>query len=121
MIFSSDPLKRSSFQKGSCGHMIFLVLSGKMLFFPENMIFFHWVQSERRPFPGNTWKHDASSSEEKQETCYIGLKPGFSLNLFDWRYSAMNNLQYFVQFSPQELCLGVCLGANKGNYLSIRG
>ena len=31
----------------------------------------------------------------------------------------MNNLQYFVPFSPQELCLEVCLSANKGNYLSI--
>ena len=29
----------------------------------------------------------------------------------------MNNLQYFVPFSPQELCLGACLGAN---HLSIR-
>ena len=32
----------------------------------------------------------------------------------------MNNLQYFVPFSPQELCLEACLSANKGNYLSIR-
>ena len=28
------------------------------IFFPEN-------KSERRPFPGNTWKHDASPSEKK--------------------------------------------------------
>ena len=33
----------------------------------------------------------------------------------------MNNPQYFVPFSPQGLCLWACLGANKGNYLSIRG
>ena len=33
----------------------------------------------------------------------------------------MNNLQYFVPFSPQESCLGVCLGNYRGNYLSIRG
>ena len=38
------------------------------IFFPENMIFFHHAESERRPFPGNTWKHDASPREEKQET-----------------------------------------------------
>ena len=30
------------------------------------------------------------------------------------------NFQYFVPFSNQELCLEVCLSANKGNYLSIR-
>ena len=40
MIFSSNLLKRWSFQKGPRRHMIFLVLSGKMVFFPENMIFF---------------------------------------------------------------------------------
>ena len=68
MIFSSGLLKRWSFQKGQRRHMIFLVLSVKMLFFPENMIFFPWAESERRTFPGNTWKHDASPSEEKQET-----------------------------------------------------
>ena len=61
------------------------------IFFPENMIFFHRAESERRPFPGDTWKHDASPSKEKQETWYIGLKLGLSLNLFGWRYSTMNN------------------------------
>ena len=78
MIFSSNFLKRWSFQKGPRRHMIFLVLSGKMVFFPENMICFHRAESKRRPFPGNTWKHDASPSEEKQETWYIGLRLGFS-------------------------------------------
>ena len=32
MIFSSGPLKKWHFQKGLCRHMIFLVLSGKMVF-----------------------------------------------------------------------------------------
>ena len=32
----------------------------------------------------------------------------------------MNNLQYFVPFSPQKLYLEVCLSANQGNYLLIR-
>ena len=68
MIFSSGLLKRWYLQKGPRRHMIFAVLSGKMVFFPENMMFFPWAEGERRPFPGNTWKHDASSSEEKQET-----------------------------------------------------
>ena len=85
------------------------------------MICFHWVESERRPFPGSTLNHDASPSEENQENWYIGLKLGLSLNLFGWRYSTINNIQYFVPFSPQELSLGVCLGINWGNYLSIRG
>ena len=41
-------------------HMIFLVLSGKMLFFSEKHdIFFPWAESERRSFSENTWKHDA--------------------------------------------------------------
>ena len=50
-----------------CWNMIFLVLSGKMIFlFPENMIFLPWTENERRPLPaGNTWKHDASPSEKK--------------------------------------------------------
>ena len=62
MIFSSIPLKGWSFQNVPRRHMIFLVLSGKMVFFP-------WVEIERRSFSGNTWKHDAlPPSEEKQET-----------------------------------------------------
>ena len=120
MIFSSGLLKRWSFQNGPCRYMILYYLE-RWYSFPENMIFFHRAESERRPFPINTWKHDASPSEEKQETRYIGSKLGFSLNLFGWRYSAMNNLQYFLPFSPQGLCLGVFLGASNGNYLSIRG
>ena len=51
----------------------------------------------------------------------IGSKFGLSLNLFSWRYSTMNNLQYFVPSSPQDPCFGACLSANKGNHLSIRG
>ena len=68
MIFSSNLLERWSFQKGPLRHMIFLVLSGKMVFFPEHIIFFPWAGNERRSFSGNTWKHNASPSEEKQET-----------------------------------------------------
>ena len=60
MIFSLGLLKRWSFRKGPRRHMIFLVLSGKMVFFPENMIFFPWAESEGRPSSGNAWKHDAS-------------------------------------------------------------
>ena len=58
--FSSSPLKRWSFQNGPRRHIIFPVLSGKMVFFPKNIISFPWAGSERRSFPENTWKHDAS-------------------------------------------------------------
>ena len=40
IIFSSGLPKRWSFQEGPRRHRIFLVLSGKMVFFPESMIFF---------------------------------------------------------------------------------
>ena len=111
-----DVLKRWSFQKKLPWNMIFLLLSGKMIFlfpenmilylrrkmkddlsqkntwkydiffelskkmvfpkravpahdpsciiwkdgifFPENMIFFPWAESERRSFSGNTWTYD---------------------------------------------------------------
>ena len=65
MIISSSTLKRWSFEKGQRRHMIFPALSGKMVFFSRKHDLFPWAGSERRPFPGNTWKHDASPSEEK--------------------------------------------------------
>ena len=40
MTFSSNVLKRWSFQKGPRRDMIFLVLSGKVVFFPEKIVFF---------------------------------------------------------------------------------
>ena len=58
MMFSSNVLKRWSFQKGLRWDLIFLVLSGKMVFFSRNMIFFPWEQSERRFFSRNTWKYE---------------------------------------------------------------
>ena len=108
-------------KRGRAGTWSFLCYLEGWYFFPESMIFFPWPGSEGRSSSGNIWKHDASPSEEKQETWYVGAQSGLSLNLFGWRYSAMNNLQYFVPFSPQELCLGACLSVNKGNHFSIRG
>ena len=108
-------------KKCHAGTWSFLYYLERWYFFAENIIFFPWADSERRSFLGNTWKHDVSPSRKKQETWYIVSKFGLSLNLFAWRYSAMNNPQYFVPFSPQELCFGACLSANKGNHLSIRG
>ena len=119
--FLHTPWKDGLSKKERAGASSLLYYLERWYFFPKNMILFHWAESETRPFSGNTWKHDASSSEEKQKTWYIGLELGFSLNLFGWRYSAMNNLQYFVPFSPQGLCLGVFLGASNGYYFSIRG
>ena len=72
MIFSSNFQKIWSFQKVPRRHMIFHVLSGKMVFFPENIIFFPWEKSERRPFLGNTWKHDASPSEKNRKPNIYG-------------------------------------------------
>ena len=46
MIFSSNVLKRLSFQKAHW-EIIFPVLPGKMVFFPEHIIFFPWVESQR--------------------------------------------------------------------------
>ena len=80
-------------KRGRVDTWSFLYYLKRWYFFPENMIFFLWAGSERRSFSGNTWKHDALPSEEKQKTWYIGPKCGLSLNLFGWRYSAMNNLQ----------------------------
>ena len=69
MIFSSNFPKRWSFQKEPRRHMIFHVLSGRMVFFSrKHDLFFPWARSERLSFSGNTWKHDASPGEEKQET-----------------------------------------------------
>ena len=65
MIFSSDFLKIWSFQRVPRRHMIFLYYLEKWYFFPENMTFLPLAESERRPFPGNTWKPDASPSEKK--------------------------------------------------------
>ena len=48
MIFSSNVLKRWSVRKGSRWDMIFLVLSGKVAFFPpENRVFFPWTENDR--------------------------------------------------------------------------
>ena len=59
MIFSSNILKRWSFQKGSPWDMIFLVLPGKMVFFfPKIMIFFPWKGGKRQSFSRNPWKYN---------------------------------------------------------------
>ena len=49
---------RYFFQKGPRLDMIFLVLSGKTIFFPENSIFIAWAECDRRHFSRNTWKYD---------------------------------------------------------------
>ena len=58
ILFSGLP-KRRSFQEGPRRDMIFLVLSGKMVFFSrKHDIFFPWAGSQRQPFARNTWKYD---------------------------------------------------------------
>ena len=46
MKFWSNVMKIWSFQKGTCPDLIFLVLSGKVVFFPQNMVFFPWTENE---------------------------------------------------------------------------
>ena len=47
MTFPSNVLKRWSFQKGPRQGMVFLELSGKVLFFTKNMVFFPWMENGR--------------------------------------------------------------------------
>ena len=51
MIFSSDLLKRRSFQKGPHLDMIFLVLSGKMVFFSRKHDIFSLARKPTMTFP----------------------------------------------------------------------
>ena len=69
MTFSSNFLKRWSFQKEPRQHMIFSIIwKDGGIFSRKHDLFPLSRTSERQPFPGNTWKHDALPSEEKQET-----------------------------------------------------
>ena len=58
MIFSSNVLKRWSFQKGPRRDMIFLVLSGKIVFFSRKHDIFSVGGKWGWPFWRNTWKYD---------------------------------------------------------------
>ena len=72
------------------------------------------LQKELQQFSVLSWKKTRKLNIE------AGLKFDLLLNLFGLRYSTMNQLQYFVSFSPHELFLEMSLSANKGHYLSIR-
>ena len=61
MIFSSNVLKRWSFQKDCPGTWSFLYFLERWYFFPENVIFFLWAENERWSFSRNTWKYDIFS------------------------------------------------------------
>ena len=105
MIFSSDLLKICSFQRVPHRHMIFLVLSGKMVFFSPKYHLFTLGRKRKTAFPRKymeTWC--IAQRKKKQETWYLMSKFGLSLNLSGWRYSTMNNLKYLVPFSPQRPC-----------------
>ena len=52
------PSEKMVFPKWPCRHMIFLVLSGKMVLFSRRHDIFPWAESEKRPFGENTWKYD---------------------------------------------------------------
>ena len=115
-IFSSNVLKkwRWSFQKGLHWDMIFLVLSGKMVFFPENMISFRWAESERWSFSRNTWKYDifcvhvlvlltwhhAPPSKKNQRWSYPTQTHLKVIEVLDWhsRTSSSNSLYFHGDF-----------------------
>ena len=55
------------FPKGAAlAHDLSCIIWKDGIFFPENMTFLPWAESERRPFPGNTWKNDTSPSGKKK-------------------------------------------------------
>ena len=59
-IFSFSKCSENKvFPKKLHWNMIFLVLSGKTIFFLHgNIYFFHSTENERRSFSRNTWKYD---------------------------------------------------------------
>ena len=153
MIFSSSFLKRWSFQKGPHRDTIFLVLSGKMVFFPPKTWYFFLGQEVRDGLSQKThgnmifsaytcecykrgvtafcqkkkkkknqrWSYPAKIRPKMIEVLdWILERSPAILCTFGWRHSTINNIQYIVPFSHHEMCLEVCLIANKGDYLSIR-
>ena len=58
VIFSSNLLKRWSFQNDHAGTWSFLYSLERWYFFPET-IFFPWDEGERWPSSVNTWKYDS--------------------------------------------------------------
>ena len=91
--------EKMAFPKGPPWHNIFLVLSGKMVFFPENIIFFPREESERWPFLGDTWKQTwrhTPLSKKNQRWSYpakIHLKV---IDVLDWhpRKSSSNSVYF---------------------------
>ena len=120
-IFFRPPEKMVFPKRAAPAHDLSCTIWKDGIFFPKEHDLFSlgrkWKTVLLRKYM-ETW---CIASEEKQVIWYIGSRFSLSLNLFGWRYFEMNNFQYFVPFSPQELCLGACLGANKGNHLSITG
>ena len=107
MHISSDLLKIWSFQSVPSRHMIFLVLSGKLVFFPQKHDLSTLGRKQKTAFPRKyieTWRIAQQKKNKKRETWYLGSKFGLSLNLSGWRYSTMSNLQYLVPFRPQGPC-----------------
>ena len=66
VIFFRSPEKMVFPKRAVSAHDLSCIIWKDGIFFPENMIFLHRAENERRPLPVNTWKHDASPSEEKQ-------------------------------------------------------
>ena len=45
-------------KRAASAHNLFCIIWKDGIFFPENMIFFPWAESERRSFSENTWKYE---------------------------------------------------------------
>ena len=56
---SFKPSEKMVFPKRAApAHDLSCIIWKDGIFFPENIIFFPWAESERQPFSGNTWKYD---------------------------------------------------------------
>ena len=108
MIFSSNFLKRWSFQKGRAVTWSFLYSLERWYFFPEN-IFFPWAEGERWHSSVNTWKYDSfcvhvrvlqtwshASLSKKSKTVLSRKNIPKGIDVLDWhpRKSSSNSLYF---------------------------
>ena len=71
MIFSSNFLKRWSFQKGPRWHLIFIVLSGKMVLFPRKHDIFSLGRKWEAAFPRKCRKWEAAFPRKYMEISHF--------------------------------------------------
>ena len=85
-ILFPDVLKRWSFQKKSCWNMIFLVLSGKIMFlFPKNMILHPRRKMKDDLSQKNTRKYDIFFKLSEKMVFSKGATPRDDLSCIIWK------------------------------------